>query len=167
MLFNSYIFILLFLPLTLTGYFACNAKGRYAWGKLWLLAMSLWFYAWFNIRYLPVITGSILGNYLLYRLILGERGRPERKRRCLYLTAAGSAANLGVLFYYKYFDFFLENLNALFHADLAFRDQLLYVPAGGIPSGYLQGGDGELFFFGLRVVRFLFPAADRRPDRNV
>ena len=128
MLFNSYIFILLFLPLTLTGYFACNAKGRYAWGKLWLLAMSLWFYAWFNIHYLPVITGSILGNYLLYRLILGERGRPERKRRCLYLTAAGSAANLGVLFYYKYFDFFLENLNALFHADLAL--QHLVLPLG-------------------------------------
>lgn len=125
MLFNSYIFILLFLPLSLAGYFLCNAKGKYEWAKLWLTAMSLWFYAYFNIRYLPIIVGSILGNYLLYRIILGDRGREECRKRDLYLTAAGAAANLGVLFYYKYFDFFLENINAVFHMDLPLQQVLL------------------------------------------
>ncbi len=125
MLFNSYIFLLLFLPLCLAGYFICSAWGKYEWGKLWLTGMSLWFYAWFNIRYLPIIVGSIVGNYFLYRIILGHRGRQECRRRDLYLTAAGAAVNLGVLFYYKYFDFFLENINALFHLDLALQHVLL------------------------------------------
>jgi len=125
MLFNSYIFILLFLPLSLAGYFLCNARGKYEWGKLWLTAMSLWFYAWFNVKYLPIIVGSILGNYGIYRVLLGHRGRPEQRRRDLYITAAGAAANLGVLFYYKYFDFFLENINAVFHTELTLQNVLL------------------------------------------
>ena len=62
MLFNSYIFMLLFLPLALAGYYICNGKEKYEWGKLWLTAMSLWFYAWFNPAYLPVIVGSKIGR---------------------------------------------------------------------------------------------------------
>lgn len=125
MLFNSYIFMLLFLPLALAGYYICGAARKYEWGKLWLTAMSLWFYAWFNVHYLPIIVGSILGNYGLYRVLLGDRGRPQRRRRDLYLTAAGVAANLGVLFYYKYFDFFVTNINLAFHADLPLQHVLL------------------------------------------
>lgn len=125
MLFNSYIFMLLFLPLCLVGYFICNAGKRYEWGKLWLTAMSLWFYAWFNVSYLPIIVGSVLGNYGLYRVILGDRGRQTRRRRDLYLTTAGAAANLGVLFYYKYFDFFLTNVNRVFHTDMPLQHVLL------------------------------------------
>ncbi len=108
MLFNSYIFIFLFLPLSLAGYFFWNKSGKYEWGKLWLTAMSLWFYAWFNVSYLPIIVVSVLGNYGLYRILLGSRGRDEVRKRNLYLTVAGVAANLGILFYYKYFDFFLK-----------------------------------------------------------
>ena len=105
------LFILLFLPLALAGYFGCNARGKYEWGKLWLVAMSLWFYAWFNVKYLPIIVGSILGNYGLYRVLQGHRGMEGRRRQDLYLTVAGVCANLGLLFYYKYFDFFVENIN--------------------------------------------------------
>ena len=70
--------------------------------------MSLWFYAYFNIHYLPIILGSILFNYFLYRLLTGRWENDSRRRK--YLTAAGVFANLGVLFYYKYYDFFLENM---------------------------------------------------------
>ncbi len=125
MLFNSYIFIFLFLPLSLAGYFFWNKSGKYEWGKLWLTAMSLWFYAWFNVSYLPIIVVSVLGNYGLYRILLGSRGRDEVCKRNLYLTVAGVAANLGILFYYKYFDFFLENINAMFHMDLTLQHVLL------------------------------------------
>lgn len=125
MLFNSYIFILLFLPMALLGYFLCNAKGKYELGKNFLTVMSLWFYAWFNIRYLPIIVGSILVNYMLYRLILGNRGMEERKKSSLYITVAGCAANLAVLFYYKYYDFFLENINAVFQTDFTLQHLLL------------------------------------------
>ena len=125
MLFNSYIFILLFLPLSLAGYYVCNAKGKYEWGKTWLTAMSLWFYAWFHVKYLLIITGSILGNYALYRLLLSHRGSRESRRKDLYLTAAGAGANLGVLFYYKYYDFFVENINALCHTQFTLQRVLL------------------------------------------
>lgn len=125
MLFNSYLFILLFLPLALAGYYACNARGKYEWGKLWLVVMSLWFYAWFNVKYLPIIVGSILGNYGLYRVLQGHKGMEEKRRQDLYLTVAGVGANLGVLFYYKYYDFFVENLNALFHTDFTLQHVLL------------------------------------------
>ncbi len=125
MLFNSYIFVLFFLPLALAGYYICNGKEKYEWGKLWLTAMSLWFYAWFNPAYLPIIVGSILGNYALYRLVLGHRGQAGYEKKDLYLTAAGVAVNLGVLFYYKYFDFFLENINFIWHTDFALQHVLL------------------------------------------
>lgn len=125
MLFNSYIFVLCFLPLALAGYFLCNARGRYELGKSFLTVMSLWFYAWFNICYLPIIVMSILANYALYRILLGRRGQMELRMGNLYITAAGVAANLGVLFYYKYFDFFIENINAVFQTDLALQNLLL------------------------------------------
>ena len=125
MLFNSYIFILLFLPLALIGYFLCNTKGKYEWGKSFLTLMSLWFYAWFNVKYLPIIVGSILINYFLYRLLLEKRGRAECRKKSLYITTAGVAANLGVLFYYKYFDFFLENINVIFQTDFMLQNVLL------------------------------------------
>lgn len=125
MLFNSYIFILLFLPLALIGYFLCNARGRYELGKSFLTVMSLWFYGWFNIMYLPIIVGSILINYFLYRQLLGNRGKEECRKKNLYITVVGVAANLGVLFYYKYFDFFLENINAVFSTDFLLQGLLL------------------------------------------
>jgi alginate O-acetyltransferase complex protein AlgI len=123
MLFNSYLFLLLFLPLSLAGYFFCNAREKYEWGKIWLTGMSLWFYAYFNIHYLPIILGSILFNYFLYRLLTGRWENDIRRRK--YLTAVGVFANLGVLFYYKYYDFFLENMNAAFHLDLPLKQVLL------------------------------------------
>ncbi len=125
MLFNSYIFILLFLPLSLLGYFGCNAKGKYEWGKNFLTVVSLWFYAWFNIKYLPIIVGSILVNYFLYRWLLENRGKAESRKKSLYITAAGAAANMGVLFYYKYYDFFVENVNVIFRTDFALQNVLL------------------------------------------
>ena len=68
---------------------------------------------------------SILGNYMVYRVLLGSRGRGEYQKRNLYLTTLGVGVNLGVLFYYKYFDFFLENVNAVFHMDFAMQHVLL------------------------------------------
>lgn len=141
MLFNSYIFILLFLPLCLAGYWLCNAGRRYDWGKIWLVGMSLWFYGYFNIRYLPLIVLSVFGNYYLYRLLvwqsfggtgsgndgqtITDRQAAGRQQPRKLILAAGVSANLGVLFYYKYFDFFIENVNTVFHVDLALQHVLL------------------------------------------
>lgn len=52
MLFNSYIFIFLFLPLVLLGWYLLNGKKLYRTAKYFLAGMSLWFYGYFNVYYL-------------------------------------------------------------------------------------------------------------------
>ncbi len=113
MLFNSYIFIFLFLPICLLGYFLINKTGHFKIGHLFLLAMSLWFYGYFNPRYLLVIIASVLINYLLYLWI---KAWPGRKIPMI----TGVVINLGLLFYFKYMDFFIDNVNRIFKTDLAF-----------------------------------------------
>lgn len=66
MLFNSYIFIILFLPICLAGYYLLQKKQHSEIAKVFLIGMSLWFYAYFNISYLGIILTSIAVNYLLY-----------------------------------------------------------------------------------------------------
>ena len=116
MLFNSYIFILLFLPLCIVGYFAISHFRQYTLGQLFLLAMSLWFYGYFNVSYLLIIIVSVLINYGAYMLIEKFRGKPA----CKGVMAAGVVINVGILFYFKYMDFFIGNVNALFRTNLSF-----------------------------------------------
>ena len=64
MLFNSYFFILVFLPITIMGYFFLNKNMEKA-AIIFLIFMSLWFYGYFNYRYLFIIVSSIIVNYIL------------------------------------------------------------------------------------------------------
>ena len=59
MLFNSYIFIFIFLPIALIGWYGLNRLGKYKTASLFLAGMSLWFYGYFNVHYLAVILCSI------------------------------------------------------------------------------------------------------------
>lgn len=115
MLFNSYIFILFFLPVTLLLYFGLNRLGREQEAKWALVGMSLWFYGYFHVTYLLLITGSILFNFLCSRGICRQKAVSGRK----LLLTAGILVNAGIIFYFKYFNFFLENVNMLFHMDIA------------------------------------------------
>ena len=63
MLFNSYIFIFLFLPLTLAGYYGLNLAGKYKASLFFLTGMSFWFCGYTNIFYLLVLAVSIFLNY--------------------------------------------------------------------------------------------------------
>lgn len=121
MLFNSYIFVLLFLPLCLTGYFSLNHAKKYTLAQIFLLAMSLWFYAYFNTSYLFIILSSIVLNYL-FTLVMNRTTAPVLRKLEVFLAVA---ANLGILFYYKYFDFFLMNLNRFAHTDFPLHNILL------------------------------------------
>ncbi|MBQ4416181.1 MAG: MBOAT family protein [Butyrivibrio sp.] len=119
MLFNSYIFILLFLPVTVTGYYLLNRAGIRA-GEWWLLAMSLWFYGYFNPWYLLLIGSSIVVNYFFSRL-LNRKEQTGRKQ----LLAVAVICNVLLIFYFKYYDFFVSNINALFHTDFVLKHILL------------------------------------------
>lgn len=119
MLFNSYIFIFLFLPLALSGYFILNRFKAYSVAKAFLVAMSLWFYAYFHMSYFWIIISSIAWNYFCHRWIL--RNRKFSK----YIVALGICGNLGLLIYYKYFDFLMDTMNKVFHAHLTLTGVLL------------------------------------------
>ena len=107
MLFNSYTFCLLFLPLCLAGFFVGLRwlGDRAVCG--WLLAMSLGFYAWWNPAYLPLLLGSMAANYGLGVLIARFRSA------AMPLLTAGVAGNLGLIGYYKYAGFFTQTASAL------------------------------------------------------
>ena len=69
MLFNSYIFIFIFLPLVLIGWYGFNHYKKHQLADLFLAGMSLWFYGYFNVYYLAIILVSIALNYLLSYLL--------------------------------------------------------------------------------------------------
>ena len=110
MLFNSYIFILFFFPIVLIGYYLTGRFGKLRMGNIFLIGMSLWFYGYYNPKYLFIICGSIIFNYIFSKLILARRNGKSGK----WLTAAGVIVNVAIIFYFKYYDFFIENINAVF-----------------------------------------------------
>lgn len=112
MLFNSYSFLLAYLPLTLLGFFLCGRLGKTA-GAAWLAACSLFFYAWWDYHYLALLLASICANYAAGSHIARNAGS-RRGRQALTLAVA---ANLGLLGYYKYADFFLSSANAVLGSD--------------------------------------------------
>ncbi len=120
MLFNSYMFLFAFLPVTLAG---CYGLARYAGpraAQFWLIAASFYFYASWNLRYLPLLAGSILFNYLIARAMLR---RPEARRGWLLATAV--VIDLGLLGYYKYTNFFVDSVNHLTGTNFAMAEILL------------------------------------------
>ncbi len=143
MLFNSYVFVFLFFPMCLLGYYGLLRMHRTAAAKVFLTAMSFWFYGWFNTSYLLIMVCSIGGNYLFHRIL--SRGAIDSGQPAAAVIRHGAAAlpapaaalrrrmvmilavvlNLGVLFYFKYFDFFLSTMNALFGTFAALRNILL------------------------------------------
>ena len=104
MVFSSTIFLFFFLPLTLLAYFVVGPRGRNA----ILLAASLLFYAWGETVYLLVMLFSIAANYLFGRLIDHAR---QRGRRGGLAFACAVATNLGLLGFFKYANFLVDNLN--------------------------------------------------------
>lgn len=113
MLYNSYIFVFLFFPICLVGYHILRLKQATL-AKVWLTCFSLWFYGYFHLQYLIIMVGSILVNYGLYLLLMKCSARKKQQR--LYL-AFGVVLNLSVLFYFKYVDFLIGNMNYLFGKD--------------------------------------------------
>ncbi|MBV7534767.1 MBOAT family protein [Duganella sp. sic0402] len=107
MLFNSFSFLFLYLPVVLAGYFFL-LRWRADWIAAWLALASLFFYGYWDTRYLPLLLGSILFNYWC-----------ARHRR---LLAFGIGANLALLGYYKYANFFLpgQNWNIVLPVGISF-----------------------------------------------
>lgn len=112
MLFNSYEFLLLFLPAALVGFYLIGERGHHRAAVAWLVVMSLFFYSWWKVEYLALIIVSILFNFCVGLLLDGRRGTEDQGRRRLLLIA-GIGANLGLLGYFKYAGFLTTNISDL------------------------------------------------------
>jgi alginate O-acetyltransferase complex protein AlgI len=105
MLFNSPQYIFLFLPLTILVYFLLSSRNKLS--KTWLVFASLFFYGWWNPKYLLIISISIIVNYQFGRLLIKHR---HKSRAGLVF---GVAFNIGLLAYFKYANFIVDNFNLI------------------------------------------------------
>ena len=121
MLFNSYIFILIFIPLCLLGYFILNSFKQYLPAQCFLLGMSLWFYGYFNYKYLAIIIVSIFANYGLYYYI----GKFKNTQKAKIFMILGVVFNLAILGFFKYTDFFIDTVNHVFKSNIPLLHILL------------------------------------------
>ncbi len=112
MLFNSYTFIFFYLPVTLCIFFLLGRYDRHRLAMIWLVLASLFFYGWWQPVYLWLLTGSITINYTLGQALSKHTaslspGISIKKG----LLSFGIIINLGLLGYFKYANFFIENYN--------------------------------------------------------
>lgn len=124
MLFTSYQFLFLFLPLAVVAYFvACRISHSFAIGVL--IAASFLFYASFDARYTLLLAGSILVNYSISHAITGCR--PASRQRAAW-AVLGVGVNLALLGYFKYTDFCIATINSA--AGASFPLLHVFLPLG-------------------------------------
>jgi D-alanyl-lipoteichoic acid acyltransferase DltB (MBOAT superfamily) len=139
-LFNSYEYLIYFLPVAVLGFFGFGRHPR--WAVRWLVVASLLFYGWWNPGHLPLIAASTIGNFWFAKRI--QRAPPSGR-----WLVAGVAANLALLGVFKYADFILRTLEQAGLVPLVQLD--LALPLG-------------ISFFTFTQIAFL---VDVRRDRAV
>src|SRR6266852_8931018 len=120
MLFNSLEFLLVFLPITVFGFWVCRRYGNVSWLILWLFACSVVFYGAWEPWYVLLILGSIAFNYAAALRISRTRSK--------WTLGIAIAVNIGVLAYYKYTNFLLLTFSTLSGAD--FHPTAILLPLG-------------------------------------
>lgn len=122
MIFSSYSFIFIFFPVTAIGFAACRRFFGVRACKVWLVAASLVFYSQGNIYLLPLLAGTVLFNHACVYFMRRETKRPLLPKLMLLIAVI---ENLGLLFYFKYTNFFLENINRAFGTDFLMLNIIL------------------------------------------
>ena len=114
MLFNSYLFIFLFLPVVLAGYFILGRRGNLA-AVIWLVLASLAFYSASNWQFVPLLAASVAFNYVIGLALISMRLSGRQRRAVLTIGVAGDLLVLGT---FKYAGFLAANLDAIFSTGL-------------------------------------------------
>ena len=114
MLFNSYVYIFAFLPIVFFTYFYLVKREWLLASKALLVLSSLFFYAWWNIKYLPLILVSMFVNYAIGTTLSNNKIKRHNRK----LLIAGIVFNVGLLGYFKYADFFIKNINFIANANI-------------------------------------------------
>ncbi|MEO6422605.1 MAG: MBOAT family protein [Candidatus Nitrotoga sp.] len=123
MLFNSYTFLLLFLPVTAIVFFRLGAHSQQL-AAGWLAASSLFFYGYWNPAYVGLLLVSVFFNYGV-GYVLARQHSTDRKRHKSIILTVGITADLLLLGYYKYANFFLDTANSLIDTGWTMQDILL------------------------------------------
>lgn len=143
MQFNTFLYILLFLPVTVTGWFAIGHFNKLA-AKLFLTGMSLWFYAYAGLDGFKWFLISIVVNYCVVLLM--------RKRKSRITLWIGILFNIGVLLYFKYTNFAITTINDLMHRNISLMDNL------GLPLG--------ISFFTFQQISYLVDSYRGQTEDN-
>lgn len=141
MVFSTYKFILIFLPIVFASYWVLTQLKFFTLAKLILVFASLWFYMQGSARFFPYFCVSIFGNYVLGNSLCALKGDDRKisiqKKIILFFGILGNVALLG---YYKYDNFILRNINFIFGTDFQMRNTSL-------PIG--------ISFFTFQLIAFL------------
>ena len=116
MLFPTFTFLFGFLPLTVIVYFLLSSRSRIV-SQIWLVLASFVFYSWFNWSYSLILGGSLLMNWIFAQLLY--------KKQSKIILTIGIICNVLLLGYFKYYDFFIENINAVFQTSFLLKHILL------------------------------------------
>lgn len=155
MLFNSYLFIFLFLPLTLAAFILARRHISLKVALVCVVFASLAYYAYWKVDYLVLLIGSVAINYVIGSAVI-KRALPRwlgpvshrslSPTKTWWLTAFGISFNLGLLGYYKYAGFFINTINEISGSSFT-------VPAIVLPIG--------ISFFTFQQIAFLADAYKR------
>ncbi len=124
MVFTSPIFVFIFLPVVILIYMLVGQKYRNA----WLLIASVLFYSWSGVQYTIVLLALVLVNYLIGLLVISSDGR--KNKRLLWLSLI---INFGTLGFFKYFNFFVSNIESVIHIfspGFSFHSPIIPLPVG-------------------------------------
>lgn len=115
MLFNSVVYITIFQPVVIGGFYLLQRLKNPLWAKFFLFGMSLIFYGYYNVSYVGILIASLLLNYGCSMFL----NKTDCRKRRRLISAIGILGNVGLLFYFKYFNFFIENCNFLLHTHIS------------------------------------------------
>ena len=140
MLFNSYVFVFLMLPFSIVGYYLINKRNVQA-GSVFLLICSFVFIGYLNPMFLVMLIPSIAVNYFI-GYTMNRSGVTEGLRKLL--LTSGIVIDVAVLAFFKYSNFFIDNVNSILSKDIA--SLKLILPLGisfytfqQLSCGLLQG----------------------------
>jgi D-alanyl-lipoteichoic acid acyltransferase DltB (MBOAT superfamily) len=160
MLFNSFAYLFLFLPIVLYVYYTLNRYGSAMAARCWLAGASLFFYGYWNPIYLPLISGSVVVNYVIGAAL--GRNQPGLMKPKALLTG-GIFFNLSLLGFFKYTDFLITNANQL--TGMSVQTLCLVLPlaisfftfqqiAYLVDSYHKQGNESDFLNYALFITFF-------------
>ena len=124
MIFSSYAFIFLFFPIVFAGYWLLQYHSNDRLAKWWLILSAMAFYAFGNVIYAPILMVTVVFNFFLGKGILNARKKGNEVLPKIFLGLS-FLENLGLLFWFKYYNFFIENVNFFIGTDFLLKNIIL------------------------------------------